>query len=681
MASRPAITIPPRKKRRTLLSSRGGGRDEDEDVDWAPLEAAGPRQLAVIHDDEDFDGDDFDKNDALIEDAPASDSDADESDAEEEDLAEELQGLKEDSGPTDVHDVEMDDTAGTYALRTRSSPGHNPTDKSPARSPSVPSKPSNEKRVDSSPKSAKAVRFKVADGPSSPPGEESGEPSSDDSASTDSESVSDTSDEDTSSDEDSTSESEDEFEDEDEDIQRVFTPPGQGSSRTKKTNQRNKQRRRLARLKESGAIQQNAGFADLRAFEQNNPGFFTPPTPPNLDDAKAKEKEEFEAKRQKLLLDLESGGVDVDAVSEKENVPPRAVVEKENVPPVVEKGNAPLAAVECKAMDIEHGAEPAAEEPIETPETQKRRKLDVKSSMRMLFGSLGVRTPKTKEDEEATRKKLAGNIRPVPPQKEVEPEEEEGEQESEDDETWRDKLVLRATECVYDDVELTAPPFPFQQRWDKRANKEIRKRRNQQDYGQGQKRKRGYQYFDVEVEEETKGDYDNRDAAGKANGDHDGGPNYDDSGLVNDVGDQMDGIEGPQDVEDDLPTLPTDLTSLADISEDNIKQGSIITFKQLDMSKATNWQPKMSEYRAAEVLHDVEHGMFDIRLAKRDRRPAADKDDEEGERRYSGFEMPGYEEDEVDDGLRNVTFAELIDPKLVRAAVAAGGQEETRTSL
>ena len=30
------------------------------------------------------------------------------------------------------------------------------------------------------------------------------------------------------------------------------------------------------------------------------------------------------------------------------------------------------------------------------------------STKRLVFGSLGVRTPKTKEDEEATRNKLAG---------------------------------------------------------------------------------------------------------------------------------------------------------------------------------------------------------------------------------------------------------------------------------
>ena len=87
----------------------------------------------------------------------------------------------------------------------------------------------------------------------------------------------------------------------------------------------------------------------------------------------------------------------------------------------------------------------------------------------MLFGSLGMRTPKTKKDEEETRRKLAAKFsaigkKPAPVSQEQAEEVEVGEDESDGD--WQNKLVVRAVECVYPEIKLTAPPYPFVQRWD-----------------------------------------------------------------------------------------------------------------------------------------------------------------------------------------------------------------------
>lgn len=129
----------------------------------------------------------------------------------------------------------------------------------------------------------------------------------------------------------------------------------------------------------------------------------------------------------------------------------------------------------------------------------------------------------------------------------------------------------------------------------------------------------------------------------------------------------------PEDTEDDLPNLPDDIGSIPDFVEENLKKGSIIAFKQLDMSKDTNWQPRVSDYRVAEIHEVIEDGIINVRLAKCDRRQVKDRDEEdededEGPRRYTGFEMPGFDDDDEgeDDGFRELAFTELIEPKLLQ---------------
>ncbi|RHZ73299.1 hypothetical protein CDV55_102987 [Aspergillus turcosus] len=71
--------------------------------------------------------------------------------------------------------------------------------------------------------------------------------------------------------------------------------------------------------------------------------------------------------------------------------------------------------------------------------------------------------------------------------------------ESDDEEDWETKLAIAATECVYRfrDVQLSAPPFPFRQRWDMDARQVISERKNR-----GTKRKRReYEDYDEEDHE------------------------------------------------------------------------------------------------------------------------------------------------------------------------------------
>jgi hypothetical protein len=416
----------------------------------------------------------------------------------------------------------------------------------------------------------------------------------------------------------------------------IVNPPGRGSTRTKKSNQRCKLRRRLSKLKEIGVLPAEADFSTLREWEEANGGWHFPndssimSTTMNRAQKKDQEQLDFEARRQKLLQDLASGGVDVDETSEKENVPPHKTAAAEEVPE------------EHEAPEVE-------------PST--RRKLDIASSKRLLFGSLGVRTPKTKEEEEAMRRKLAAQASTVHSRRKTAEKQPVEEEESDSDVDWENKLVIKATECIYDDIELSAPPFPFENRWDADADAIIRQRK-----GWGKKRKRK-QRIQVYHEDEDQEEYEEPNYEWPA---YEEGMelNYDDE-PVNAAAENK-----ATDPSDDLPILPDDPSSVADLLECEAKVGAIIAFRQLDMSKETGWQPQMSEYRVAEVHDVLGNGTINVRLAARDRRPKAEPADSEDDepRQYSGFEMPGFEDEDDDDGYRELAYAELSDPKLLRPA-------------
>ncbi|KAF7174987.1 hypothetical protein CNMCM7691_005455 [Aspergillus felis] len=69
---------------------------------------------------------------------------------------------------------------------------------------------------------------------------------------------------------------------------------------------------------------------------------------------------------------------------------------------------------------------------------------------------------------------------------------------SDKEKNWKSKLAIEATECVFRDIHLSAPPFPFRQRWDAAARHEIGERKNR-----GKKRKRReYEEYDDEEDYE-----------------------------------------------------------------------------------------------------------------------------------------------------------------------------------
>lgn len=332
----------------------------------------------------------------------------------------------------------------------------------------------------------------------------------------------------------------------------------------------------------------------------------------------------------------------------------------------------------------------AGQSDVEPP--QKRVRLDVASSRRLLFGSLGLRAPRNKEEEEALRVKLnAKGLKPVTPPSvalliDTVTNGHSNDASSVDPDRWRSKIRLRAVECVGEQIEYSAPPFPFVQRWDP-----LQKQKR------GKKRKRGRRSISDQYVEEasyTQEDYDdvfegipdspghglhNPERYAHTNGDNTDGLDYDDS-----VDDDITGLEDfalkaemkiPPVLSDmeDLPSLPHNPTSLPAVKLSDITPSSVIAFKRLECTAETNYQPRLTAYQTALVTRVERNGELQLILAQRDRaRPLTDGHNHRKAIKKH-FEIAhdtdeDEEEDEEDLGHLDVTFDELIEPKLVRAA-------------
>ena len=332
-----------------------------------------------------------------------------------------------------------------------------------------------------------------------------------------------------------------------------------------------------------------------------------------------------------------------------------------------------------------------------TPESQHRRsKLDMSGAKRMVFGSLGLRTPKTKEDEIKTREKLMKDVRPAKgPQLSEKTETIEDTAAAADDESWKDKIDLRAVECCYEGIEYSTPPFPFVQRWDPQQQRGYRMGNAQKRKGKKRKRNNNDYYEDDSYHQGSKVMRFEDNAPGQeaeskllteranAEGNDQEEPHDErnqDSARANQQllhetegasADTLVELEERHDLTNDLPILPSDLSIIPSLTIENAIKGNIVAFKQLEMSAETNWQPKISEYRSAIVDEILDDGTLSMTLAKRDQPSKKIQYNEQtGERLYSKFEMPGYSDGNDDDrnGKLEISFDELISPVLIEAA-------------
>lgn len=364
------------------------------------------------------------------------------------------------------------------------------------------------------------------------------------------------------------------------------------------------------------------------------------------------EDSDFESRRQKLLSAIQSGGVDVSDTSIK---------------PISD-------------ASIELSPTPPAAAP--------RARLNLASSQRLVFGSLGVRVPKTQQERDALQKKLADRPKRNAKLEQVDSPQTNNESiaapvpatpDDTESEAWRSRIHLTAVECCDEGVTLSTPPFPFHQRWDpqqkrKGKNSKAKSATYMADPSSvGKKRKRGQ----ADQQQEYFETYDkyNKDGSGDAL-DYDGEEGdedeeyWEDGALLNgdddDAGDEEESDDG-------FPELPSDIDSLPLLEAHEAKVDDFITFAELACDESTEWQPKTA-IRTARILSvpanevDGPVGEFTLLLSKRDRLPKVF--DDEGNRVYSKFEMPGMDDEEEEgnaeqEGTRRVEWQELGPVKLI----------------
>ncbi|KAL2269248.1 hypothetical protein VTJ83DRAFT_4094 [Remersonia thermophila] len=244
-----------------------------------------------------------------------------------------------------------------------------------------------------------------------------------------------------------------------------------------------------------------------------------------------------------------------------------------------------------------------------------------------------------------------------------------------DPDAWRDKILYRAVECVESGVELSEPPFPFVQRWDpqqkRRGGRSKRKQRDQD------------QYLDDSSWSSAKrhrhgtslGDHDAYEAS--YSGHHDAGAldesalNYDDEVPMDEEHSKQPGLQGVGE-DDDMPALPEDVSSLPIFEPDKAVPGMILTWKQLLLSKSTNWQPQVWQL-TGEIISVLDDNTLKLRLAKRDwNRDRNEKVyDEDGNRVYDKFELPAMDEEGEDgeeDGFRTLDLADMMESRILRGS-------------
>lgn len=515
---------------------------------------------------------------------------------------------------------------------------------------------------------------------------------------------------------------------------------GSGKKTTQKRNERRRDRKRLLRLIRAGTLPESATLADMRNLDaesrlQNQSEAPTDDLPSKSDVAG------FEAKKQALLRAISSGGVDQEDDPKCQETYPKnhaqiSYLESGATGRSGSKqaliGKSGSSASEKTLIDAELTCQTTLEKPSELPDHQMesskvqksttivnqaspqplvldridqagsenqlaaqrpRTKLDRDSSRRLVFGALGLRTPKTKEDETRLREKLTRDAelaRKPKPQADRLEDANHVELPPEEDDSWKDKIELSAVECCYDGIELSTPPFPFVQRWDPQQQKGYFA--SQSASRNKKKRKRNNKHYenffepleDTRAPKRQQGASDSFKIHFETEHEAVAGLQHDDIHQTSDdnlqaANDQLlretEGtyeheVEEPE-ILSDLPQLPEDLSTCPDLEQKTCNAGAVVAFKQLHMSSETNWQPRISDYRAALIENILDDGMLSLRTASRDR-PGGKRqyDSETGERLYSKFEMPGYQDDEIEgsNGLLELAFADLISPKLVRAS-------------
>ncbi|KAI6832926.1 hypothetical protein KC340_g6831 [Hortaea werneckii] len=418
---------------------------------------------------------------------------------------------------------------------------------------------------------------------------------------------------------------------------------------------------------------------------------------------------QLEIKRQKLLAQIDSGGIEVESKAKRGHKRRAADIEdNRNTGDSTTSSIAPTEPItgEETPEDIDtqdHMAGAAKKKALGATDmipssVARRSRLDVAGSKRLLLGSLGVRVPKTQEEKDALQKKLKDRndqrIAPPPdpeapalaPKKasKIAPTGDQQHESDDDSESWREKIDLNAIECCEKGITLSTPPFPFHQRWDPQQRRKKAKGRNGIAYsagqrahpatGKGRKKRSGdymaggelietYDKYNqngggdaLDYDDEWEGDEDDEywEEGALLDGDYDDEDEYS-------ADQQLRGEAAMGEFDDGFPSLPEDVTTLPLLAEKDAKTSDFVVHTELVCSAATGWQPRMLT-RTVQLMGKEDDG-WDVKMATRDLRPK--EYDGEGNRVYDKFEMQGLSDDEGEEGTKTMAWAEMIEPRLL----------------
>lgn len=421
-------------------------------------------------------------------------------------------------------------------------------------------------------------------------------------------------------------------------------------------------------------------------------------------EKKLKQSAKLEEQRQQLLDSIAEGGVDVEARSQHrksqsdrdadDDGPPEELSAKAGADGPYKSKPETTASVAGP-----HSTSKAATESIAPPKTMKatdmvpasvarRAKLDLDSSKRLLFGSLGVRVPKTEEDKDALRKKLAeksqaklkNGAAPIEAGKEISTSEQTAQKH--DAEAWRKKIVLSAVECCEEGITLSTPPFPFYQRWDPQQRRSKSKKRNAKQFTGSVKRSKTQSGASEGTFQE---DYDKYNQNGEGDAlDYDDAQDdeyWEDGALLDSGMDDADAAahqllqETADQAAEDFAPLPDDIATLPALVEADAKPGDVIVYSELICSSATSWQP--IKVNRTIKLQDKYDAGWAVSMALRDM--AAKEYDDDGERVYSKFEMEGLSDDDEEEEGREkiVEWASLGEVRLLTREKGTGPASES----
>ncbi|KAF7191032.1 hypothetical protein HII31_07656 [Pseudocercospora fuligena] len=436
------------------------------------------------------------------------------------------------------------------------------------------------------------------------------------------------------------------------------TPPHEGQSKTKDRNARRRDAKKLKFLKDKGVLPPSAALKDLYEYD--------------MQHDRQKMLTDMEHDRQQLLDHIAQGGIDV---SEAPATDGQLHLEDGDEPPEEESTRRPAEpTAEASGPTEKHQetlaavaqANPYVDDATEGSAAPTRRaRLDLKGMNRMVFSSLGLRTPKTQADRDALQKKLAARPNKSLPAQAAAQQNEQAAEDDEDPEAWRHKVSLTAVECLDEGVQLSAPDFPFQQRWDpqyqytkKRAASSTKSKRSKKRRVSAQENGSHGDYV------ETYDKY-NQDGGGDALNYDD--PEDDEEDFDDSYWEEGALLENDEDVESEtdhhngFPKLPKDTAELPALAESDAKEGDFVVFEELSVSAATNWTPQ-TVTKLAKLGSKSSEGWTITEAPSR-----AKQYDEDGNRVYSKFEMEDFSDDgEGEEESRLVQWAELQDIRLLK---------------